>query len=121
MTPEQTEQLLEYVRQGVDFTKEQAPLIVQETLRWGVADAQMGIALFTLLSLVCLISVICAFRSKQVDRYNDWHPARAIALFLSVVGLTFFVPAIVINIWTLVQIHVAPRVYLLEHLPKLLS
>lgn len=111
------DELLQYLqvgmKDGVDFAKQQVPLIIQEYLKWGMAEA-------ILYMFVCLLISVVLF-TYATKRKRPWNGDRDPSPYLAVTaGLIAFIPFFV-NAFTLVQIWIAPRVYLIEQFTKLVK
>ncbi len=100
-------QLINYLNSGLDFASQQAPLVADEILRWGM----MSGAVLLVLGLICLAVIVKFFipnLKEQRDQDGVW-----LTLFLFSI-----IPIIMIcaNTYTILQIWVAPRLYLLDYI-----
>jgi hypothetical protein len=122
----QTQELIEYIKQAVEFGKEQAPLVAQEMLRYGwwesLAWTCLTAACFVFLAILFIrffrIYRICA--SKNSYNSFDWDffgPFMVAGLGIGVVLSAVFCA---MNCLTLIQIQIAPRVYLLGQIKHML-
>jgi hypothetical protein len=106
---------------GVAFAKEQFPLVMQEMLRWGFLNQCIvgGVALALLSILIIGFTKLWWLQDKT--KVQDIKEASQI--FMGIICfLSFLCLCIVINaINTGVKIKVAPRVCLIEQLPKLIN
>lgn len=97
---------------AVDFASEQAPIVVQEFVRWHFVDA-ITIILF------CIVGIIaCVWAFKKVDEwptanYEDRN-AQGLAAFILVVFGTVCSIFLFVETRKAVKIAVAPRVYVVE-------
>lgn len=118
--------------------KEQLPLLVREYLRWGAVDAGLWIGLQVVLILVVWkvgkhlrgyayegyewantsYDTRTFRQDSAVDRMNM---GRMFGWVIPSVVIPLAAVAAVFNIFTLVEILVAPRVYLLEQLKELIK
>lgn len=110
--------LIEYVKQGADFVKEQAPLYVQELISYGI-----WVSIFEM--ILCVLGVIGGTIGlvKLVNYVNneeeyDADAAGIIAIgFMALVVLIIFcIVAFCVDGENLIQATVAPRVYVVEKL-----
>lgn len=114
--------LLQYAQQAVEFSKEQAPLLAQEIVRWGVVSNAVEIALSGAL-------IFCAFRyckrlCDAARAAEDFSFREASSSILAVVlacagGVSFFVA--VDAVLAMTKAIFAPRLYLIEYLGRVLS
>lgn len=111
MNPSQLDQLLKFLtetlQQGKDFTLEQAPQFVKELLYWRFYEAAFFVGLGVALLLVGLIVTwfLCSSEDDEVRAF------RGVPLL---VGLAAFLILGSVNIHTMIQVKVAPRVVLVE-------
>ena len=110
------------IAKAVEFTVEQAPLVVQEFLRWKLAESIMWIFLsFIPVALLFYTSsradTMMNLEStpdtdgRVIDK-SDCFLAKWITRIVAILILTF---AIGINGFTILKISLAPRVYLIEY------
>lgn len=117
--------VLVVVKDGALFAAAQAknelPVLVEEYLRWGVADAALGL-FFWVLASVGLYKVGRYLRTRE-----DWHgdEAEMLGRFAGFVVVPLGQAGACISVFasasTMVQILIAPRVYLLERLSDLVK
>ena len=95
---------------AVDFAQEQAPLVVQEFLKWKFAQA----TIWTIVSVIGLV-VLGYFIKKCFDCIEDSGGASVMGV---VFGGLFFAMVVFIqlipNVEQMVKVKVAPRVYIIE-------
>lgn len=116
MTKDLTDQaileIIEVIKQTKDFAKEQAPLVATEMLRWGAVQ-NIGLAVFFfVLAISGFVSAKHWARQNELSSSCDYMPG----IFFSCAAALLSIIAIVVVIGTAIQIKIAPRVYLLEHL-----
>lgn len=103
---------LDYAKQGVDFVKEQAPLYVQELIKYSTVKYMFyTIFSFTgvILSLCMLIYGIVLLKNSDEDF--------GFPLFLfGIGGLIGFIIGFCINLNIYWQITYAPRVYVMDYI-----
>lgn len=111
---------LEYLQKGENFLSEEAPLYVTELLNWKLGE---NIVLLVV-SLLVFISAI--FVGKKTYNYtnNENYPKE----FFVVIGGIYAVAAglggflgLINHILIILQIVIAPRVYLVEYLMRMSS
>lgn len=109
---ESLEKVTQWVEHAEAFTREQAPLVVQELLDYGYWHS-----LISTLLLLPIVLLIIAFGihcySKYVGSHDDDWLAACILSFIAATFIGWFTwwPVSV-----LIQISIAPRVYVLEQL-----
>ena len=97
-----------------NFVIEQSPLILQEFYNWNIAKFSLGIFLCLvgfILSLICFVKF-----NKHEDLMDEFH--YLLKLFVSVVIGLLSIIYLCINIYNLVFILVAPKLYLIEYFIK---
>jgi hypothetical protein len=105
------EKALNVAEKSGDFVIEQAPLLLQEFYQWHTASHIMGACLF----IVPLILFIYFYKTAEWD-YNDSFK-EVMSILFGVVSLVTIIVSIV-NIYFLVFISVAPKLYLIEYFVK---
>jgi hypothetical protein len=98
--------MLASVEQGAAFAQEQAPLVVQEFLRWGLMSNALGAAVFAVGAFVC-IRLTRGFWEEDSDS--------TVAIF-SCIGAVAGVCLSVVCAFDALKVWVAPRVYVLDWL-----
>lgn len=108
--------IIEYVKQGADFVKEQAPLYIQEMINYGIWTSVFEVIVFsicTILSVYGLLKFI-KWLKKEEECYEDH-----IVEFVVAGVIIFLFALLVFNcVEELIKAVAAPRVYVVE---KLLS
>lgn len=114
MQPPQLDGLLKFLtdtlQQGKDFSMEQAPLFVRELLMWRFYEAAFWCGVGVVIILAGFVAAQffarCVADDEDERRIAYWVPPLiAIAIGSLVIGS---------NVYTMVQIRVAPRVVLVE-------
>lgn len=110
------EMVKEYVTKGASFAKDQAPLIVEEIIRFNLFYS--GMFLLISILLLCLnIPLYRVFRyGLKGDNDNILMPAVVTSIFLTPVGVAIFC----YHIRDFVMCLVAPRLFIIEYLKVLL-
>ena len=102
---------------AVDFAQEQAPLVVQEFLKWNFAHAaiHLTVAVIILITLIWCVRKCYKFATKQ-ENIDDASCVPAwIGILILIVCIFGTGESIIPNVETMVKIKVAPRVYLIEY------
>ena len=99
------------ITKSIDFTMEQAPLVVKEFLHWKMAEA-----IIWMVSVI--ISAIVAFYFAH--RIHKWaleydEDLIMVSWFIRAIACATIIAAIGTNGMTITKIAVAPRVYLIEY------
>lgn len=113
---EYSDKIVEALKSGIDFASEQAPLLIQELLTYYTIYHSIW-AIFGFIFLCIIIYIgykIFKVEGFDVDEPDDW----GILLFLALVSI---LPTAIftVNLMNVIQITVAPRLYLLEKLTSL--
>lgn len=101
----------------VEFSKQQIPQVIHELLMWRATNA----AIWMLVGIVILIGMWKAFKAinkcvKDTGEDDNYIMHIGTAM-LAIIGLGFFLP----NLLELLQILVAPKVYLIEYSADLIK
>lgn len=104
--------ILEWAEAGETFVVEQAPLVVQEMIAWGVMRGSLGIALGVFLMVAGLLIAFL------IERRGD-QPDRILHLMSALPGLMGFFIA-VSSIGNLMKVLTAPRLYVIDQLGRYL-
>lgn len=112
---------LDKLNSGSDYLAQEAPGLIQEYLSWQLSSRYIGIT-FSLVFILAtiLISVFLKFKFNHLD-VTEQHKRDANSLLIIVVAALSTVPVIYVfvSLYTIVQINVAPRVFLIENLISL--
>jgi type III secretion system FlhB-like substrate exporter len=106
---------------AVDFAMEQAPIVVQEFLSWKMGEAIFNVILYTIAAIV--LFCVARFLLKKIKNTEIDYPEEIVPVAL---GFMFSVVMFCLvtflhikpNIETIIQIKLAPRVYILEYVTK---
>lgn len=129
----------EYLKQAVELSKEQVPLLVQEYLRWAFVTS----VVYSVLGLVMVVGALVAFRwaykQPRKDNYSYLplptapfgytHQKISTALSLAsitansiaAVGGAIGLLLLIVNTYILMYVWLAPRAYMLGVLKGLVS
>lgn len=108
------QELLSWVQSSKNFMTEQAPLLVQEILYYGMASS----CLWSFLWLVLLCLGVWGTRLNYKQIQGEYYLVQFIlCLFGSIAVALFFV----MSMTTTVKIYFAPRLYLIEYLSSLIK
>ena len=115
-------EFLQYLKDAVEFGKEQAPDVVRQLITYERAFAWF----FGVISLALLISaIVVAYRLARkckADEYysRDHEGAFCVSLIYSIVGGLFGSVFSCINASMLIKLYAAPKVYILEYIRHML-
>lgn len=116
---ESAEKLLDYVEQTGDFVVEQAPLVVQEMITWGITHCVFWIIIVSIVLLP--IIAICGYFFR-IGVKDDWDFDYCIPSgMVGGVSLIFWFLVIASNIYDLLYIYFAPRLFILDQLKGLIK
>lgn len=109
---------LEYIKQGTDFIKDQAPLYVQELIKYHMA-------LYFIYIVICLIILIVTlymfFRGLKILKQNSMSDMGCAAMTIGGFGIVITTAFLIYNITCFTQVYFAPRVFILKYLLKLIN
>jgi len=115
---EHLDEIMSWVEQGKEFVSEQAPLVVDEIIRWGVVK-NVGLSVVFLVMVLCATLYLCRahriFKEGKDDEIVFF--GSIISLVLGAVGVFGSIAAIE----KLAFVLTAPRLYVLEQLGDLIS
>ena len=103
-------QLINYLNSGLDFASQQAPLVANEILRWGMLSSSV----IMVLGVICLTVIAIIFLPKLKELRDQ--DGILLTLFLFSIIPTLMV---CVNAYTILQIWVAPRLYMLDYVKRL--
>ena len=114
-------EIIEYVKQGADFIKEQAPLYVQEMINY-----KIWVSCFEI--LLCVVGFIASiYAMEKLIKYvndeeeydSDNSSVIAFGFLLIVVFIIFLLIVLCVDVETVIQATVAPRVFVVEQIMKI--
>lgn len=116
--------LEQYAQQGGDFVAEQTPLLVQEFLAWefwyhlawGACMLVVSVAMWSA-CVMCLRAAKYAFKEDR-DNLDGFMPFVLLAPIVGGIAALLFVSAFN-GLASAAKVHMAPRVYLLEHIAEM--
>jgi len=111
------QKMLSAVEQGATFTAEQAPLVVQEWLRWQMVEALVIATILLILSVGSSLFSRWCWSNKRKDPTSDWEFG---GVFLIGTAIGFALFSLVVYMGAL-KIYLAPRVVVLEKFVALLK
>lgn len=115
----------EGVTKGVDVAMKQVPEVVDQLLRWKlVENAVYGLVmLLVVATIVGVMWKYWAYVRASEDRVNDdnWIWVGIIASFFTVFISAIILKEVYDSFTVLLQIYVAPKLYLIEYFSKLLK
>lgn len=105
----------ELIKQGIDFTKEQAPLVVQEFLTWGyVSNLIVVIVCFCFM----VLTLVGLWKCYKVFKKNEDNCIPTVLCFVLGFALVMMTFQFAESGKTCLKIKYAPRVYLIEQVTK---
>lgn len=103
---------LDGLEAGKEFAMEQAPLVVQEVVKWGIIEHTLWIVI----GLGVTFTMVVLLRKSL-----KFMPVEEGPLFLlPTIGLVVSVIIVCVNMFVVAKAYFAPRLYLLEQLRSLL-
>jgi len=117
-------ELLDWAKQGKDIVAEQVPLLVQEIIKWGFAEAILYMVLAVAIFLSSRYLMKKWYEKPVTSCWRDWDEGGPLPGFAWVViggGHVFSFYLFFNNLFVAVKTLVAPRVYLIEYLANLVQ
>ena len=105
---------LQYVQSASNFAAEQAPIVIQEILHYGLAKAIVYCTIWTLVTALGVYITTRAYHAAKGSSDEEIFLLPAAATIAPFVGM-------IIELLVICQILFAPRLYLLEQLKVLIS
>jgi len=106
-----TQQALQHILTWLEHAEGEIPLVLQETLIWGLWSAIGGIFVSLFLFSLAAISGSILYEYKENIFEHEW-------LIIPLIGVVLFpiigVSVLCVNIYTTLFILIAPKVYLLD-------
>lgn len=119
--------MLSKVQSGIDigtkFLGEQLPLVAQEIIKWGIARSIFYTSMCLILTIVFAVVGFLLYKAGAERAFDDSESNVAAIVF----GIIFIVVAGIFflcsfyHVFFIVKIVVAPRVYLIQELTKIIS
>jgi len=101
----------------VDFGKQQIPQVIHELLMWKATNACVWIVVGVILFILSWLTFKAINRYVATTGEEDAYIVHVVTAILFVIGGFFFIP----NLLELLQILVAPKVYLIEYSADLIK
>lgn len=105
------EKAIEVAEKTGEFAIEQAPLLLKEFYAWHLISNIMGV----ILCLIIIVSFIVLFKKTKFEYIETFNEILCIILGVSSISSFIF---LCINIYNIVFILVAPKLYLIEYFIK---
>lgn len=122
---QQIEAWSELLRSGaltaVDFAKEQVPGILSEMLLYARVTSAVGLFFWSVVLFVAWRWLLDALSSKERDRFGDITGKNVAKCLVSAVALALGSICAIVCAMTLAKSVLAPRLYLIEELGRILS
>ncbi len=109
-------ELLTMLKSTKEFVIEQAPDVVQQLIAYSTVESSICLFVSLVIVVVGASLIRSGLKSLKKDKYDDFAMICVVAGSISgVVGLT----AITINSMALAKVLVAPKIFLIEYLSRL--
>lgn len=120
---ESIEEIQTWLQSGKDFVSEQAPLVVNEILKWGIASSIFWMVFGILLLIIAVIAGKIAIWTMRNGKPTD---DGDVFVFISTIITTMVTSTagfllFSVNTYNLIFMLFAPRLYILDELSKLLK
>lgn len=103
--------LMEELSKGVGFAKEQAPVIVEQLLKYETLKACIGLVIGGILLALFIFSTYKVVAAHKRNNFDAEHYIY-ISLFSGVVS----VAVTLLNTVELIKLHIAPNLYVLDYI-----
>lgn len=113
------DQLTELIKNGTDLAKDQLPEVARQILRYETAWAVFD--LISILLLIVALGFVARYCWKKAEEFDDVITAR---VFISAIGclVGFFLLVIGMgDVRTLLKIHLAPKLFLIQYMAGLVK
>lgn len=104
----------DYTVQGIEFSKEQVPLVVEEFLKFELLKNVVWAVFFLLIVIGLTTLTVVILKNEDADELVGF------AIFTSILDIVFFI-VLVHYIIDIVKLWVAPKVYLIEFVAGLVG
>jgi uncharacterized membrane protein YoaK (UPF0700 family) len=109
-----------YLQATEDFVVEQAPLLVQEILHYGLAhNSVLMVLCFIFLAVAGYLCYKCFKRAAECSEVYEAEAPAMIGSVIAIIGLGA-TAGFIVNLMCVLKIVFAPRLYLIEELRRLL-
>jgi hypothetical protein len=106
------------IGQAKDFAIDQAPDIIQQFLYWGIAQNVLTLVMTT---TVVYLSYMATFKwANQEKDYHEWAVSKLACAVISGICIAASTISSIGAIYTLTQILISPKIYLIKEAAKLL-
>lgn len=116
---ERASEIMNYVATGIEkggsFAVEQAPLVAQEIIWWGIASGLLWMAF----SAMCIAAIYWGIKKVIALDITD-EPHGFFMCFFGGIGAMILAAVFANNVFQVAKASVAPRLYILEQLKGLL-
>lgn len=123
----EVQELLQYlkdtIRSGEAFVLEQAPLVAQEILTWGILVSSVGLVLGIGVLVLAFTLHLIGLEEKEGSRLReDLYEVNGGGwmLIVSIISILGFITSI-IHFMQLMKVLFAPRLYLIDAITKMIS
>ncbi len=119
ITEEFLKELLTWLKESKSFVSEQAPEVIQQYLLWGIVD---NVGMIALAAVVITVSYFATFKWAPQDKCaGSWRFEKFITGLAGGVLSVFFGIGAIISAFTLAKILIAPKLYLLQAIGRLVK
>lgn len=120
------EQTKEGIAKGIEIAQQQTPDLINQLLRWQFAKHLFWVILGFSMFLICLILIKIIIKISEKEDFDFAEPSSSFIvafIWVIIIGLGTLLSLISYpyNVLTLIQIKIAPKIYLLEYISDLLK
>ena len=119
VSTEALRQLVEWMKQTGEFVKEQSPLLAQEIINVGYLSYGFTLLVMTVLFVAFVYTTRYCW--SKSDLHDEDTVGWQIGFALSLMGIAGFLAGVCFNIYGLISLFIAPRLYILEQVAKIIK
>lgn len=114
------EKTKEGILRGIEVVQEQVPDLIHQLLAWKFAFHMTWVLLSLIMMVIFILITIwtCKSRPEHTDNWTIWDTKLVISIFTGILA-TIALCSLPHNIFNMIQIKVAPKIYLLEYISRM--
>jgi len=108
--------LLEWLEATESFAQEQVPILLQEILTWKMVESSA----ISTIALGCMAAYFTMLIVAEKPLVKDECTAVGVLTFVGILTTLISTIVFLVHLFAVLQIHFAPRVYLIEYMRELI-
>jgi hypothetical protein len=122
MNNENIKKMIEWVESSSEFIKGQIPDYIEQLLQYRLINTWLNIGVLSIGLIICLIlCVFCIWKQSTYEKSYDVPTLMVIGCFIPLALVGPFSIGLISEIHILINIYIAPKVYILNHLRSLIG